>query len=155
MKLLSSLKRFTILFSILSILLFSVSCREKRMLKFADGTFEKPYPSPCIYTDSSTQIFYETIRIWIDSKEEVMSWKGGTTEGTVDIKLAKSDRGRKDELRLSINADSAYQDMLPAGAIPNHELLRNSRIYINPSKKRMTMYIVVDGKETIYDFWKY
>lgn len=149
-----TLKRLTILFSILLTLLFSVSCREKKMLRLSDGTFEKPYPSPCIYTDSSTQILYEAIKIWIDSKNEVLSWKGGTTGGTVDIKLAKSDRGRKDELRLSISADSAYQDMLPPGAIPNHELLRNSRIYINPSKRRMTMYIVIDGHETTYDFTK-
>lgn len=141
---------FICLFSLISL----SGCREKRMLRFGDGTFEKPYPSPCIYTDSSTQIFYETIKIWIDSKEEVMSWKGGTTQGEVDIKLAKSDRGRKDELRLSITADSAYDDMLPEGAIPNHELLRNSRIYINPSKRRMTMYIVIDGHETTYDFVK-
>lgn len=147
--------KFITLFTIGLILLCSLGCKEKRMLKFADGTFEKPYPSPCIYTDSSTQIFYETIKIWIDSKEEVLSWRGGTTGGTVDIKLAKSDRGRKDELRLSINADSAYQDMLPMGAIPNYELLRNSRIYINPSKSRMTMYIVIDGIETTYDFVKY
>ncbi len=146
--------KFITLFTIGLILLCSLGCREKRMLRFADGTFEKPYPSPCIYTDSSTQIFYETIKIWIDSKKEVMSWKGGTTQGKVDIKLAKSDRGRKDELRLSINADSAYQDMLPPGAIPNHELLRNSRIYINPSKRHMTMYIVIDGHETVYDFTK-
>lgn len=149
-----SLKRFTILFSIFSIFLFSAGCREKKMLRLSDGTFEKPYPSPCIYTDSSTQIFYETIKIWIDSKDEVLSWKGGATGGTVDIKLAKSDRGRKNELRLSISADSAFNYMLPPGAVPNHELLRNSRIYINPSKKRMTMYIVIDGHETTYDFTK-
>lgn len=149
-----TLKRFFILFSILTILLLNMGCREKKMLRLSDGAFEKPYPSPCIYTDSSTQIFYETIKIWIDSKEEVLSWKGGATGGTVDIKLAKSDRGRKDELRLSITADSAFNDMLPPGAIPNHELLRNSRIYINPSKRHMTMYIVIDGHETVYDFTK-
>lgn len=149
-----SLKRFFIPFSILTILLLNIGCREKKMLRLSDGIFEKPYPSPCIYTDSSTQIFYETIKIWIDSKEEVMSWKGGTTGGTVAIKLAKSDRGRKDELRLSITADSAFNYMLPPGAIPNHELLRTSRIYINPSKRHMTMYIVIDGHETVYDFTK-
>lgn len=149
-----SMTKFITLFTVGLILLCSVGCKEKRMLRFADGTFEKPYPSPCIYTDSSTQIFYETIKIWIDSKKEIMSWKGGTTQGEVDIKLAKSDRGRKNELRLSINADSAYQDMLPIGAIPNQALLKNSRIYINPSKRRMTMYIVIDGQETTYDFTK-
>ena len=150
-----SITKFLTLFPIVLILIFSASCREKRLLKLADGTFEKPYPSPCIYTDSSTQIFYETTKLWIDSKEEVLSWKGGTTGGTVDIKLAKSDRGRKDELRLSINADSAFNYMLPPGAIPNHELLRNSRIYIIPSKRAMTMSIVIDGQETNYYFVNY
>lgn len=150
-----SITKFLTLFPIVLILFCSSSCREKRLLKLSDGTFEKPYPSPCIYTDSSTQIFYETTKLWIDSKEEVLSWRGGTTEGTVDIKLAKSDRGRKDELRLSITADSAFNDMLPPGAIPNHELLRNSRIYLNPSKRAMTMSIVIDGEETNYYFVKY
>ncbi|WP_343604798.1 hypothetical protein [Fluviicola sp.] len=150
-----SITKFLTLFPIVLILICSVSCREKRLLKLSDGTFEKPYPSPCIYTDSSTQIFYETTKLWIDSKEEVLSWKGGTTGGTVDIKLAKSDRGRKDELRLSINADSAFNYMLPPGAIPNHELLRNSRIYIIPIKRAMTMSIVIDGQETNYYFVSY
>ncbi len=150
-----SITKFLTLFPLGLILICAVSCREKRLLKLSDGTFEKPYPSPCIYTDSSTQIFYETTKLWIDSKEEVLSWRGGTTGGTVDIKLAKSDRGRKDELRLSINADSAFNDMLPHGAIPNHELLRSSRIYIIPSKRAMTMSIVIDGEETNYYFVSY
>lgn len=150
-----SITKFLTLFPIVLILFCSSSCREKRLLKLSDGTFEKPYPSPCVYTDSSTQIFYETTKLWIDSKEEVLSWKGGTTGGTVDIKLAKSDRGRKNELRLSITADSAFNDMLPPGAIPNHELLRNSRIYITPSKRAMTMSIVIEGQETNYYFVNY
>lgn len=149
-----SLKLFCVIFGFSIILISVSSCKEKRMLRFSDGAFIKPYPSPCVYTDSSTQIFYETTKLWIDSKEEVMAWEGGTTQGKVDVKLTKSDRGRKDELRVSITADSVYQDMLPIGAIPNHELLRTSRIYLSPSKTRMTMRVVIDGQETTYDFKK-
>lgn len=149
-----SITKFLSLFPIVLILLCSVSCKEKRLLKLANGTFEKPYPSPCIYTDSTTQILYEAIKVWIDSEKETMSWKGGTTEGTVDIKLAKSDRGNDNELRLGITDYNAYKDMLPTGAWPNQSL-NNAKIYITPSKRAMTMSIVIDGEETTYYFVNY
>jgi hypothetical protein len=150
-----SIPKFITLFTIGLILLCSVSCKEKRMLKLANGTFEKPYPFPGVYSDSSTQILYEAIKIWIDSEKETMSWKGGSIEGTVGIKLAKSDRGKDDELRLSITNTEAYSKMLPPGVIPKWNSLMNSRIYINPSKRAMTMYIIVDGEETTYYYVNY
>lgn len=134
----------------LTIIFILLGCQEKQMLRDLNGTFVRPYPNPCIYNDSSSQILFESTQICFDSKKETFKWSGGNIEGQADVKFIKSDRGNKNELKMSINNADLFAKMLPDENNVNYNLVQNSKIYINPSKKRLSLHIVIDGNESTY-----
>lgn len=134
----------------LILIILTVGCQQKKMVKNLNGSFKRLLPVPCIYQDSSYQILHEVTDLTFDTRNELFQWGGSNTFGIATVKFTNSDRGNNNEIKMVINNSGSYYEMLPDPANVNLNVLQNSKIYINPSKKRLSIHIIVNGIENTY-----
>lgn len=139
------MKRFT--FLLLLPLALTVSCKKHKLLKDADGSYQREASIPMQYTDSTSQALYEALIVSIDRKDKTFKWDGYVV-GKADVEYTKSDRS-KSELEVVFKNKAVYEDMIPAAANAS-AALNQAKFYIRPNGRLLELSVIVGGVETIY-----
>lgn len=125
----------------------AVSCRKQKLEKELDGTYTRAIQNPTIYSDSTSQVFFEASTVDFDRKAETFAW-GGVVTGREEVTIKKSDRDKKNELEVVFESPN-WESMLPMGADPNESLLEGTRFYLLPDGNSLQFSIVYPNSNEI------